>query len=201
MKPLHRNVLLDRDGTVVEECHYLCDPDQVRLTSGAGPALAGLARAGCRLFLVTNQSGLGRGYFTQGQYQSVQDRLADLLRPHGAVLTATVMCPHSPDAGCLCRKPLPGLWEELRQQHALAAAQSVMVGDKAADIEFARSCGLATSILVLTGHGQQAAAEMGLPALRHDCLELPGHESNWPDVLARDLAAASRWILKTGSNR
>lgn len=194
MNPLPLNVLLDRDGTVIEERHYLCDPEQVRLTPGAGSILADLTRAGCRLFLVTNQSGLGRGYFSRVQYRAVQDRLDLEVRPFGAAFTATAMCPHAPGAGCTCRKPLPGLWEELRQAHALSAEQTVMVGDKSADVQFAKACGLAASVLVLTGHGQKAAQELGLPELHADWLELPAAPDR-PDVLARDLAAAGRWIL------
>jgi len=194
MSPWPLNVLLDRDGTVVEERHYLCDPKQVRLTPGAGPALAALARAGCRLFLVTNQSGLGRGCFSQDQYQVVQDRLAEMLRPFGAVFTATAMCPHAPDAGCACRKPLPGLWEELRRCHGLLPEQTIMIGDKAADVLFAKACGLAAAVLVLTGHGRKAALDMGLPELHPEWLELPASPDR-PDVLAKDLAAAGRWIL------
>lgn len=194
MRPLPPNILLDRDGTVVEERHYLCDPEQVRLTPGAGPALAALTQAGCRLFLVTNQSGLGRGYFSHAQYQTVQDRLDDLLRPFGAVFTATAMCPHAPDAGCACRKPLPGLWEELRRDHNLLPEQTVMIGDKAADVLFAKACGLAASVLVLTGHGRKTALGMGLPELHTEWLELPASLDR-PDVLAKDLATACRWVL------
>jgi D-glycero-D-manno-heptose 1,7-bisphosphate phosphatase len=198
MSKLPLNILLDRDGTVIEERHYLCNPDQIQLTRGAGPALAALTRAGCRLFLVSNQSGLGRGYFTWAQYQAVQERLDNILRSFGTAFTATVICPHAPDAGCTCRKPLPGLWEELRQSyalgHALVPEQTIMIGDKATDILFAKTCGLAASILVLTGHGRKAAEELGLPELDANWLELPP-STNRPDVLARDLAAAGRWIL------
>lgn len=197
MSPLPLNILLDRDGTVVEERHYLCDPDQVCLTPGAGPTLAALTQARCRLFLVTNQSGLGRGYFSQDQYQAVQDRLAEMLRPFGALFRATAMCPHAPDAGCVCRKPLPGLWEKLRQAHGLVPEQTIMVGDQAADVLFAKACGLAASVLVLTGHGRKTALAMGLPELHTDWLELPASpdQPGRPDVLAKDLAAAGRWIL------
>lgn len=194
MTPLPLNILLDRDGTVIEERHYLCDPDQVCLTPKTGAALAALSQAGYRLFLVTNQSGLGRGYFSQDQYQAVQNRLAEILRPFGATFTATAMCPHAPDAGCACRKPLPGLWEALRQSHGLLPEQTIMVGDKAADILFAKACNLAASILVLTGHGRKAAKDMDLAELQADWLELPACP-NRPDVLAKDLAAAAQWIL------
>ncbi|HDQ41396.1 MAG TPA: HAD-IIIA family hydrolase [Desulfonatronum sp.] len=199
MTPLPCNVLLDRDGTVIEDRHYLCDPELVQLTPGAGPALAALARAGCRLFLVTNQSGLGRGYFNHAQYQAVQDRLDHMLRPFGAAFAATAMCPHSPDHGCSCRKPLPGLWEELRHGHGLFPQQSMMIGDKAADILFAKACGLAASILVLTGQGRKAAQDMGLPPLRQGWLELHEKKPHQPDVVAKDLTAAARWILSVAT--
>jgi D-glycero-D-manno-heptose 1,7-bisphosphate phosphatase len=194
MNKLPLNILLDRDGTVIEERHYLCNPDQIQLTRGAGPALAALTRAGCRVFLVTNQSGLGRGYFTQAQYLAVQERLDNMLRSFGTAFTATAMCPHVPNAGCACRKPLPGLWEELRKIHALVPEQTIMIGDKATDILFAKTCGLAASVLVLTGHGQKAAEELGLPELDAIWLELPPSLDR-PDVLAKDLAAAGRWVL------
>lgn len=196
MKPLPANVLLDRDGTVIEERHYLCDPHQVRLIPKAGQALTALVTAGCRLFLVTNQSGLGRGYFSHAQYQSVQDRLAEELRPFNAAFTATAMCPHAPEDDCACRKPRTGLWEELRRDHALSPDQTIMIGDKIADVWFAKACGLTASVLVLTGHGRKTAADLNLPALSKDWLELPPSLAG-PDVLARDLASAVRWILGT----
>ncbi len=195
MKPLPANVLLDRDGTVIEERHYLCDPKQVRLIAGAGQALSALVKAGCRLFLVTNQSGLGRGYYNHTQYQAVQDRLTKELRPFNSAFTATVMCPHAPGDNCACRKPRTGLWEELRRDYALSPNQTIMIGDKIADIGFAKACGLAVAVLVLTGHGRKAAADLNLPALSGDWLELPSSSAG-PDVLARDLAAAARWILR-----
>lgn len=195
MDALPLNILLDRDGTVIEERHYLSDPGQVQLTPGAGQALAALTRAGCRLFLATNQSGLGRGYFSHDQCKAVQDRLDDLLRPFGAAFTAVAMCPHAPEAQCPCRKPLPGLWDGLRRDFALLPEHTVMIGDKSADIEFAQAAGLVASILVLTGHGRETARDMELPELHADWLELPTKSPNRPQVLARDLAAASRWIL------
>lgn len=200
MNPLPANVLLDRDGTVIEERHYLSDPNQVRLTIGAGPALAGLTSAGCRLFLVTNQSGLGRGYFSHARYQAVQDRLAEELRPFNAAFTATAMCPHAPGDGCACRKPRTGLWEELRRNYDLLPEQTIMIGDKIADIGFAKACGLAASVLVLTGHGRKSADDLNLPALSGDWLELPPSPAG-PDILAGDLAAAACWVLCRNASR
>lgn len=196
MSKMPVNVLLDRDGTVIEERHYLSDPGQVRLTPGAGQALTALTRAGCRLFLVTNQSGLGRGYFSHVQYQAVQDRLEEMLRPLGAAFTTVAVCPHAPEDRCSCRKPLTGLWETLRRDFNILPEHSVMIGDKAVDVLFGRACSLAASILVLIGHGSGTARDMGLPDLRDDWMELPSPAPDHPHVLARDLAAASRWILQ-----
>lgn len=192
-----RNVLLDRDGTIIVEKHYLCDPAQVELAPGAGQALAELSRAGLGLYVVTNQSGIGRGYYGEADFLAVQARLGELLAEHGVRLDGVVHCPHDPKQGCDCRKPAPGLWLRLAEQAGLDASSTAMVGDNASDVAFGLGCGLAESILVLTGHGARFAAEMGLappdgPWSRVDS-NRPGH----PTVLARDLAGAARFILQT----
>lgn len=190
-----RNVLLDRDGTLIVEKHYLCDPAQVELTPGAGEALAALSAAGLRLFVVTNQSGIGRGYYREADFLAVQARLAELLEPHGVRLAGTAHCPHTPEEGCGCRKPATGLWDALRRTHGLVASETAMVGDNASDVAFGLGCGLAESILVLTGHGRRFAAQLGLaePAGRwaRPAQRLPEH----PTLLARDLAAAAAFLL------
>jgi len=194
-RPVIRNVLLDRDGTVIEDRHYLCDPEGVVLVPGAGPALARLAQAGCRLFCVTNQSGIGRGYYTEAAFTAVQRRLEDLLAGHGVSLTDTVHCPHAPDDGCACRKPATGLFDRLRLRHELDPAATAVIGDAASDIAFGLALGAPLTILVATGHGAKTAATLGLPALHGPVLELPDRRPDWPHVLARDLAAAVDWLL------
>lgn len=94
-----RNVLLDRDGTIIVEKHYLCDPAQVELAPGAGRALAELGRAGLGLYVVTNQSGIGRGYYGEADFLAVQARLDALLAEHGVRLDGVVHCPHDPKQG------------------------------------------------------------------------------------------------------
>lgn len=159
---LFRNILLDRDGTVIEDRHYLSDPAGVTLFPGAGQALAALAAAGCRLFLVTNQSGIGRGYFTLADLDACQQRLADLLAPFGVAFTDVVYCPHGPEADCHCRKPRTGMWETLRQRHGLDPAETVIIGDKRDDIGVATGASLGAGILVLTGKGADHASKMGV---------------------------------------
>ena len=199
MNERFRNILLDRDGTVIKERHYLADPNGVQLLPGAGRALRALLDAGHRLFLVTNQSGIGRGYFTLAQFAAVQQRLLQLLRQFRVEFTDTAMCPHAPQEGCQCRKPRIGLWEQLRLTHDLVPEQSIMIGDKIADIRFARRAGLAGSTLVLTGHGVNAARELGWSVADDGRSPTPPpHASDrpdQPDIVAADLAAAARWIL------
>jgi len=89
MAPRIRNVLLDRDGTIIEERNYLSDPAGVALIPGAGEALGRLTRAGIRLYCVTNQSGIGRGYYTAAEFEAVQQRLLSLLPPYGAAILDT----------------------------------------------------------------------------------------------------------------
>ncbi|TVQ95939.1 MAG: HAD-IIIA family hydrolase [Desulfovibrionales bacterium] len=186
----YHNILLDRDGTVIEERHYLADPDQVQLIPGAASAMRALIRAGCQLFLVTNQSGIGRGYFSRAQYDAVEHRMLHLLRNEGVELMATAMCPHAPSDACGCRKPLPGLWEKLQATHGLDPNRSIMVGDKTADIRFARSAGLKAAVLVLTGHGRQTAKSLNLPISQTRALALDRSKgADLPDILAPDLAA------------
>ncbi len=187
------DILLDRDGTVIADAHYLSDPAQVALLPGAAQALARLSRAGMNLYLVTNQSGIGRGYYAEDDYQAVRRRLEELLAPHGVRFRATLHCPHAPDAGCACRKPGTGMWDSLRRDYGLRPETAVMIGDNTPDMDFAKACSLARSILVLTGHGARTAATLGLPPLEAPWAALPG--GGHPHVLARDLAAATDHLL------
>lgn len=158
---LPQAVLLDRDGTLIEDRHYLSDPEGVVLLPGVGEGLARLAAAGCRLFLVSNQSGVGRGYFSEDAVRSCQERLESLLRPYGVLFEDAVWCPHAPAEDCRCRKPLPGLWERLRDRHGLDPRHCLMAGDKMDDLLFAVNAGLATGLLVLTGKGKDRPSGRG----------------------------------------
>jgi D-glycero-D-manno-heptose 1,7-bisphosphate phosphatase len=190
-----RNVLLDRDGTLIEERHYLSDPDGVALIPGVAQGLHAIQNAGGRLFLVTNQSGIGRGYFDQNDFTAVQKMVEEHLSRSAITLTGQTFCPHAPEEGCSCRKPEVGMWEQLRVLHHLRPEESVMVGDKAEDILFGRRAGLALTILVLTGHGRKAAEQLDVP-LTEDVLELAEDDNGkLPHVVAADLGIAARWIL------
>ncbi len=195
---LPQAVLLDRDGTLIEDRHYLSDPEGVVLLPGVGEGLARLAAAGCRLFLVSNQSGVGRGYFSEDAVRSCQERLESLLRPYGVLFEDAVWCPHAPAEDCRCRKPLPGLWERLRDRHGLDPRHCLMAGDKMDDLLFAVNAGLATGLLVLTGKGKDQALRAGLPVPETGCVALDSVSGPLGPVhraLASDFGAATDWIL------
>ncbi|MDO9081919.1 MAG: HAD-IIIA family hydrolase, partial [Humidesulfovibrio sp.] len=134
-RPGARAVFLDRDGTVIAERHYLSDPAGVELLPGAAVGLRRMRALGLRLVLVSNQSGVGRGYFARADVERVHGRLLELLEAQGVTLDAMYVCPHAPDEGCGCRKPLPGLLERARTELGIDLAQSFMVGDKPCDVD------------------------------------------------------------------
>ncbi|MCH5278086.1 MAG: HAD family hydrolase [Desulfovibrionaceae bacterium] len=189
-------LFLDRDGTIIEDRHYLRDPGGVVLLPGAGEALGRLARAGVRLFLVTNQSGIGRGYFSEADFRACQSRLEELLRPWGASFAAVYMCPHGPEDHCACRKPRTGMWERARGAWNLDPARCVMVGDKPDDLLFGINAGMAAAFLARTGHGSRAAENLGLPAPAQSSAEAltdetpPGEERTEADQRAENPASA-----------
>ncbi|MGV9804510.1 HAD-IIIA family hydrolase [Micromonospora chersina] len=180
MKPsgpaLYDAVLLDRDGTLVEDVPYNGDPEKVRPLPGAREALDRLRAAGLRLAVVTNQSGLARGYFTERDMHAVHARIEELLGPfdHWAV------CPHDDTDGCACRKPAPGLVHEAARALGTAPRRCVLVGDIGRDMAAALAAG-ATGILVPTPVTRpEEVAEA--PAVARD---LPGAVD---EILRRDRA-------------
>ncbi len=195
MTPRIRNILLDRDGTIIEERHYLSDPEAVALIPGAGEALGRLTRAGIRLFCVTNQSGIGRGYYGIEEFQAVQQRLLSLLPPFGASIADTVLCPHAPDMACGCRKPAVGLFAQLAARHGLDPAETAVIGDAASDIGLGLAIGSPLTILVTTGHGRRTCQEFEVPDFSGPTLTLSPDVPGRPHVVARDLAAAAAYIL------
>lgn len=156
------SLLLDRDGTVIEDKHYLKDPQGVVVLPHVAQALASLQAAGVRLYLVSNQSGVGRGYFTEADVLACNQALAGQLASSGVQFADSVFCPHAPEQDCTCRKPGPGMWQTLQARHGLTPATTVMVGDKPEDMAFAANAGLAGRFLVATGKGRDTIARFGL---------------------------------------
>ncbi|MFW5836760.1 MAG: D-glycero-alpha-D-manno-heptose-1,7-bisphosphate 7-phosphatase [Desulfovibrionaceae bacterium] len=146
--------LLDRDGVVIHDRHYLSHPDQVELLPGAADGLRSLSALGLALVLVTNQSGVARGYFSTDSVAAVHARLAELLQAEGLALDGVYFCPHGPHDGCDCRKPRPGLAEQAARDLVLDLSRSFVIGDKCCDVALGRAVG-ACSILVRTGYGAE----------------------------------------------
>ncbi|PNG26849.1 D-glycero-alpha-D-manno-heptose-1,7-bisphosphate 7-phosphatase [Methylocella silvestris] len=161
-------IFLDRDGTIIIEKNYPSDPDQVGLLPGAVDGLKAMARRGFPLVVVSNQSGIGRGYFSVEQADAVQERVRDLLAREGVEIAGWYRCPHGPGEDCACRKPAPGMIQEAARDLHLDPARSFVIGDKWSDVELAAAVG-AAGLLVVTGHGYldaERARGQGVPVCR-----------------------------------
>ncbi|CAK7059509.1 MAG: Histidine biosynthesis bifunctional protein HisB [Desulfovibrio sp.] len=198
------SVLLDRDGTVIVDKHYLANPAGVELLPGAAAGMRALKDAGISLFIVTNQSGIGRGYFSEQEYHACHAALESLLEKEGASLTDGAFCPHGPEEGCECRKPALGMWRLLAGRNGLAAATTAMVGDKPEDVSFGRKAGFPAVVLVLTGKGSDTAAKLNLPMpAANEPYALVPQASNsggehLPHAVAHDLFGAAAFIVHAG---
>ncbi len=173
-------VFLDRDGTLIYEKPgvYLSDPAQVRLYKSTRPALSLLTKNGFKLFIVSNQSGIGRGYFTEKEVTAVHKHLLKLLQP--ARVEEIVFCPHAPNEKCACRKPQPKMGLDLIKKYHIDPTHSYMIGDKKADVEFGHAIGCKT-VLVTTANGH-----------RH----LKKYPDLHPDKIATNLLNAAKFIIK-----
>jgi D-glycero-D-manno-heptose 1,7-bisphosphate phosphatase len=152
-------VFLDRDGVMIEDVHYLSDVGQVRLIPGAAEAIAKLNAAGVAVVVVTNQSGVARGYFSEDRVGEVHARLDELLAECRGRVDRYYYCPHHPDAevelyraACECRKPKPGMLHRAAAELGLNLARAYLVGDKASDLAAGGAAGCKT-VLVRTGYG------------------------------------------------
>jgi D-glycero-D-manno-heptose 1,7-bisphosphate phosphatase len=179
-----RFVLLDRDGTVIVERNYLSDPEQVELIPGAAQALRRLAARGLGLVLVTNQSGIGRGFFDEARLAEIHQRLTALLRAEQVELDGIYVCPHHPDQACACRKPRTQLALRAASELGFDASACFVVGDMASDLGLGRALG-ATTLLVRTGHGAATLASGGADA-DHVVADLPAAADRIEALLDRE---------------
>ncbi|HAO93768.1 MAG TPA: D-glycero-beta-D-manno-heptose-1,7-bisphosphate 7-phosphatase [Deltaproteobacteria bacterium] len=171
-------VFLDRDGTINEDTGYLHKPEELVIINGAAEAIKRLNSASVMVVVVSNQSGVGRGYFTDSDVEAVNKRLIDVIGAEGARVDAIYYCNHHPDEDCGCRKPSPGMLNKATEEHGIDIRHSYVVGDKGSDIELALNAG-AKGVLVLTGKGQDELQKLKRPA----------------GFVAEDLTGAVLWIL------
>ncbi|WP_019140410.1 D-glycero-alpha-D-manno-heptose-1,7-bisphosphate 7-phosphatase [Noviherbaspirillum massiliense] len=167
-----RAIFLDKDGTLIEDVPYSVNIDQMRLTWQAGQALQLFQTLGYALFVITNQAGIAKGFFTEEALVPVRQRLDELLAQYGVSLTGFYYCPHSPDGvvphyamECDCRKPLPGLLERAAAEHGIDLSQSWMIGDILNDVEAGRRAGCNTVLIDNGNETEWRRSELRTPHL------------------------------------
>ena len=157
MPELQATAFLDRDGTLIEERNYLSDPDQAVLLPGVAEGLKALMDQGFRLVVVSNQSGIGRGYFSEADAHVVNARVDEMLHAEGVDIAAWYICPHAPEQPCDCRKPSPGMVDQACAAFAVDLPASIMIGDKDIDLQLATARSM-RGFLVTSGHADKHIA-------------------------------------------
>jgi D-glycero-D-manno-heptose 1,7-bisphosphate phosphatase len=177
-------VFLDRDGTINEEVGYLNSLEQLRVIPEAFEALRLINKAGMKTVVITNQSGIGRGFFDEAFVDKIHEEMRNLFLKKGAVIDSFYYCPHHPTEGvgeyrqaCSCRKPEPGLLLKAAEDLDIDLGKSYMIGDMPKDVEVGQRAG-SKGILVRTGYGK--VVDIG---------------STRPDYIAQDILAAVKWLL------
>ncbi|MGD0251217.1 MAG: HAD family hydrolase [Verrucomicrobiota bacterium] len=180
---MNRAIFLDRDGTLIAEKNYLCRPEDVVILPGVATALKRLGAAGFKLFIVSNQSGIGRGYFTLADVERVNEHLRRELARDSVRFGKIYIAPEAPDQPGRGRKPSPQFLFDARDEFNLNLAQSYMIGDKLADLECGWNAGVKKCILVRTGYGAE--------------LESASADKLTRAVVVDDLSGAADWILQS----
>lgn len=144
----YKAVFLDRDGVINEDFGYISSVENFKFKKNIFNLLRFFRDKSFKLFVVTNQSGIGRGYFSLEQYQLVNDYMLKKIKESGLCIEEVAMCPHKPNIGCICRKPSPYLIKNLLKKHSLCAGNSIMIGDKLSDCLAAKKAGVKTTFLI-----------------------------------------------------
>jgi len=170
-------VFLDRDGTIARDVHYCCRVEDFEILPTVSQAIRLLNQHGFKVIVVTNQSGIARGYFTDEALFHIHQYMKDELARYGAHVDAIYYCPHHPDDGCQCRKPKPALLLSAAKELGIDLSRSYTVGDGEMDIKAGRAASCRT-VLVTTGHNEKKEIA----------------ESS--DYIANTLLEAAEWIIK-----
>lgn len=181
---LKHSVFLDRDGVINRDSpDYIKSWQEFEFIPGSLDAIADLTRAGCPIFIISNQSAVGRQFMSQSALDRITRNMSQRIIDYGGRLTDVFYCPHQPADHCACRKPKPGLIFKACEQYAIDLSSAVMVGDSPKDIQCARSAGLGAALLVASGYQR-----IDLKMLRQTDL--------FPDHFAADLREAAEWIIQ-----
>ena len=178
VKHSNRAVFLDRDGTIMEDGNYVGDIDRIVLIPQTIKALKLLKDHGYKLFVVTNQSGVGRGFFTTEAVKNIHNHLDELFYQAGVSIDRYYVCPHHPDDNCDCRKPKPKFLQEAISEYHLDPAHCFMIGDRSSDLFAGSNAGI-RSVLVLTGVGTETIHQDNVKAVH----------------IAKHIGDAVSWIL------
>jgi len=175
----NRAIFLDRDGTIVVDVGYARSADQMKMLPGAGEAIREFRRRGYLVVLITNQSGIGRGYFTEHDLEAMHDKIQADLAAHGTAVDAIYFCPHRPAEHsdcrepCDCRKPRPGMLLRAAQELDIDLSKSFMVGDKPSDVNAGKAAGCRTGIIV--SEAEDASGDCDPDLVLRDLRELVPH--------------------------
>jgi D-glycero-D-manno-heptose 1,7-bisphosphate phosphatase len=186
MQGSNRAVFVDRDGTIIEDSGYISSPQDVQFLPGSIAAIRQLNQAGYKVIVITNQSGVARGFFGEDMLQTVDKSIHKAVLSGGGHIDAFYYCPHHSEHGvypyrqeCACRKPAPGLIKKAAREHQIDLSRSFMIGDHSCDIAAGQQAGVRT-VFVTTGHGAKEQHKL----------------QQQPDQIAANLAAAVDWVLK-----
>jgi D-glycero-D-manno-heptose 1,7-bisphosphate phosphatase len=171
----HRTVFIDRDGTIARDVNYCSRPEDFEIFNGVPEAIKKLNAAGFKVIVITNQSGIARGIFTEEMLGKIHKKMCTEMEKHGARIDDIEYCPHHPDDNCDCRKPKTGLFRRAAQKLDIDFPHSFMIGDMSLDIEAGKAVGCRTVLVV---NGTQT------PTLKTE-----------PDFTAQDFKTAVAWIL------
>lgn len=185
-----KTIFLDRDGVINRnppDWGYVCNWTDFTFLPNALEAIRNLTQSGFRIFVATNQAGIGRGIFTEQQLTDIHHKMLNEIENAGGHIDKVYYCPHHPDAECECRKPKPGMLLQAAHEYDVDMSNSYFIGDSITDIQAARNAG-ASSILVLTGHGRDS--------YNHYINSDSNDKTHEPDKIFTNLYTASRWIIQ-----
>lgn len=176
---MNKAIILDRDGTLNEdEKGFTHKLEDFKLFQNVIPALK-ILKEKFRFFIITNQSGVGRGYYSIDDVNIFNKKVVDVLKEEGIIIEEIFVCPHHPQEDCECRKPRPKFIEEIKKKYKIDLKRSYVIGDHEADVLLGKNAG-AKSVLLLTGHGKKHLPEMKIT----------------PDHIAEDILDAANWIIE-----
>lgn len=190
-----KTLFADRDGTIIQDKHYLSNPAGVKLLDHVGESLKRIQNAGIQIFLVTNQSGIGRGYFQENDFFACQKELDKQLSAYGVSIVETAFCPHTPEAKCSCRKPNIEMWHDLAKKYSLQPEHCAMIGDKKDDVYFGIHAGFNISCLIATGKGTETAQTLNI-SFEHSAKPfIPSQDTNTTCITAINFEQFTDYLL------